>query len=62
MAGRIVRGQLLAVVDGPAMILSVNGQEHKFALTVQVSLDWVSKHMDKLVTVMVDEAQIIEIL
>jgi len=62
MAGRIVRGQLLAVVDGPALILSVNGQEHRFALTAQVSLDWIGKHLNKPVMVIVDEAQIIEIL
>ncbi len=62
MAGQISSGELLAVIDGPAMILSVRGQERKFALAVQVSLEWVSKHIKKPVTVMVAEGRIVAIL
>ena len=58
----MVRGQLLAVVAGPAMILSVSGQEEKFELAVQVSMDWVKNNMNRSVMVIVDEAKIIQIL
>ena len=58
----MMRGELAGVVDGPAMILNVKGQERKLALAVNLSLAWISQHMNQQVTVMVDNGRIVEVL
>ncbi len=58
----MMRGEMVGVVDGPAMILTVKGQERKLALAVNLSLAWISQHMNQQVTVMVDNGRIVEVL
>ncbi len=58
----MMRGELVGVVDGPAMILTVKGQERKLALAINLSLAWISQHMNQQVTVMVDNGRIVEVL
>ena len=58
----IVRGEMVGVVDGPAMILVVKGEERKLDLGVDISLSWISEHMNQQVTVMLDNSRIIEVM
>ena len=57
----MMRGEMVGVVDGPAMILTVKGEERKLALAVNLSLNWISQHMNQQVTVMVDNGRIVEV-
>ena len=61
MADGIIRGELIAVVDGPALILNVGGQERKYPLGVEVSLAWVGDHMDTPITIKVGGGKVTEI-
>jgi hypothetical protein len=58
----IMRGEMVGVVDGPAMILTVKGEERKLDLAVDISLAWISEHMNQQVTVMVDNSRIVEVM
>ena len=58
----MMRGELVAVVDGPSMILNVKGEERKLALGVNLSLSWISQHMNQQVTVMVDDSNVVEVV
>ena len=58
----MVRGEMVGVVDGPAMVLTVKGEERKLDLAMDVSLAWISQHMNQQVTVMVDNNRIVEIM
>ena len=62
MATRIVRGELVGVVDGPGMILSVNGEEQKFGVALDLSLGWVGAHMGTSLLVKVEDDRVIEIV
>ena len=61
MADGLIHGELVAVVDGPAMVLNVRGQEQKYPLGIDVSLAWVGEHMDTPVTVMVQGGKVTQI-
>lgn len=61
MAARVVRGELVGVVEGPGMILSVNGQEQRFDLGVDLTLGWIGSHMGQSVLVKVEGDRITEI-
>ena len=58
----MMRAELIAVVDGPAMVLTVRGEERKLALAVSLPLAWISQHMNQQVTVMVDNGRVVEVL
>lgn len=58
----MVRGELLGMVEGPAVILSVKGREQKIPLGMNLSLSWISEHMNQPVTVMVDNGRVVEVM
>ena len=58
----MMRGEMVAVVDGPAMVLTVKGEERKLDLAVDISLSWISEHMNQQVTVMVDNNRIVQVM
>jgi hypothetical protein len=62
MAVRVVRGELVGIVDGPGMILNVNGEEQKFGLAVDLSLGWISAHMGTDLLVKVEDNRVTEIV
>lgn len=62
MAVRVVRGELVGIVDGPGMILNVNGEEQKFGLAVDLSLGWISEHMGTDLLVKVEDNRVTEIV
>jgi hypothetical protein len=61
MSGQFVRGTLVGVVDGPAMILEIRGEEKKYPLEVSLPLSWVQKNMDQQVTVVIKGGRVIEV-
>jgi hypothetical protein len=62
MATRIIRGELVGVVDGPGMILNVNGEEQKFGLDLDLSLGWIGTHMGASLLVKVEDDRVTEIV
>ena len=61
MADGLVRGELVAVVDGPALVLNVRGQEQHYPLAMDVPVAWVHEHMDRLVTIRLHSGRVTEI-
>ncbi len=62
MPGIMVQGELVGIVEGPAMVLNIRGVERKIQLGVQVPLTWVSQHMEQQVTVLVENGKIVELM
>lgn len=61
MANSMVRGVLVGVVDGPKMIIEINGQEHTYPLGTDLTADWVMGHMDQQVIARVSDGRIVEV-
>ena len=61
MADGIVHGELVAVVDGPALVLDVRGREQKYPLAVDVSMAWINEHVDTPITIMVQGRKVTEV-
>ena len=61
MAAQMLRGTLVAVVDGPKMILEMRGQERSFPLDVDITTDWVQTKMDSPVTVLVKDGRVVQV-
>ena len=61
MAALMVRGKLVGLIDGPSIVLEVKGQERTFPLEVSVTLDWVQKHMDGPVTVLLKDGRVVQV-
>ena len=61
MPGQILRGKLLGVVRGPAIILEIQGEEENFPLTVNPPVSWIQEHMDTEVTVVMTDGRVVEI-
>ena len=61
MADGLVRGELVAVVDGPALVLDVRGQEQRYPLAVDVPVAWVHAHVNTSVIVRVRGGTVTEI-
>ena len=62
MARQIVRGELTALVEGPALLITVKGREEKFPLGIDLPLDWVQEKMGTQVMVMAEDGRITEII
>ena len=62
MARQIVRGELIALVEGPALLIIVKDQEEKFPLGIDLPLDWVQEKMGTQVMVMAEDGRITEII
>ena len=62
MPGQILRGKLLGVVRGPAIILEIRGEEKKVPLEVDPPVSWVQEHMDSEVMVVVTDGRVVEVM
>ena len=62
MADGLVRGELIAVVDGPALVLDVRGREQKYPLATDVPITWAQSNMSKPVMVRVRDGVITEVM
>ena len=61
MRGQMLRGRLVGVVAGPAMILEVRGEEKKLRLGVELSLAWIQSHLDGPVTVTLADGAVVAV-
>ena len=62
MASRIVRGELSALVEGPALLINIKGHDEKFPLAIDLPLDWVQEKMGTQVMPMAEDGRITEII
>ena len=61
MPGQILRGKLLGVVRGPAIILEVRGEEKKYPMTADPPVSWVQEHMNTEVMVVVMDGRVLKV-
>ncbi len=61
MATQILHGRLVGIVDGPRFILEVRGEERSFPLAIELTLDWVQKHLNGPVAVLVRDGRVVEV-
>ncbi len=62
MARQIVRGELTALVEGPALLINIRGEDEKFPLGIDLPLDWVQDKIGTQVMVMAEDGRITEII
>ena len=61
MKGQILRGTLLGLVEGPAILLEVDGEERKLKVSIDLDLSWVQGHVEDTVTVMVTNDAVVDV-
>ena len=57
-----VSGTLVGVIDGPLIIIDVRGEERKYNLNFDLTLEWVSSHLDKGIMCIVEDGKVTELL
>ena len=62
MPGQIIRGKLLGVVRGPAIILEIQGEEKKYPMFVDPPVSWIQQNMDTEVTVVMTDGVVVDVL
>jgi hypothetical protein len=58
MKTEFVTGTLIGVRDGPIIVIEVMGQQSKFPLDCELSIEWVFSHMNKRVTCLVEDSRV----
>lgn len=58
MKTEFVTGTLIGVRDGPVIVIEVRGQQSKFPLDCEVSIEWVFAHMSRMVTCLVEDGRV----
>ena len=58
MKSEFVTGTLIGVRDGPVIVIEVRGQQSKFPLDCELSIEWVLSHMNKMVTCLVEDGRV----
>jgi hypothetical protein len=53
-----VTGTLIGVRDGPVIVIEVRGQQSKFPMDCELSIEWVFSHMNKRVTCLVEDGRV----
>ena len=61
MPGKILRGKLLGIVQGPAILLDIRGEEKKIPMAVDPPVSWIQEHMDSEVMVVVTDGRVVEV-
>ncbi len=64
MASEIIKGVMIGVRDGqngPVLVINIKGQEKKYDLKCQVSIDFAFKRMNTPVTCQVDDGQVVKV-
>jgi len=58
MKTEFVTGTLIGVRDGPIIVIEVMGQQSKFPLDCELSIEWVFSHMNMRVTCLVEDGRV----
>ena len=64
MESETIKGILIGVRDGmsgPVLVINIKGQEKKYDLKCQVSIDFAFKRMNTPVTCQVDDGQVVKV-
>ncbi len=61
MAKRMVSGKLLGIVDGPFILIEVRSERQRFPLDCEVTVEWVSAHIDRPIICMVTDDRVTEV-
>jgi hypothetical protein len=61
MTREVVTGTLIGVRDGPVMVIGVMGQEKKYPLDCEISIEWAFKRMNTMVVCQVEDGRIITV-
>lgn len=62
MNHQVMRGKLLGVIEGPAILLEVKGEEIKLPSVLNLSIQWIKEHVETQVMVMIENNQVTEIV
>lgn len=57
----VVTGKLIGVRDGPVMVIGVMGQEKKYPLDCELSIEWAFTRMNTMVVCQVEDGRIIRV-
>lgn len=58
MKTEFVTGTLIGVRDGPVIVIDVRGQQKKFPLDCELSVEWALSHMNNRVTCLVEDGRV----
>lgn len=56
-----ITGTLVGVRDGPVIVLEIEGQERKFPLACDLTVNWVYEHLEKQVMCLVEAGKVTQI-
>ena len=63
MADReLVSGTLVGVTHGPCIVISVGGEERKFPLNCDLTVDWVSSRVGKRVMCQIEGGKVTQVI
>ncbi len=63
MADRqLVSGTLVGITHGPSIIISVGGEERKFPLNCDLTVDWVSPRIGKRVMCQIEDGKVTQVM
>jgi hypothetical protein len=57
----VVTGKMIGVRDGPVMVIGLMGQEKKYPLDCEISIEWAFKRMNTMVVCQVEDGRIIRV-
>lgn len=58
MKTEFVTGTLIGIRDGPVIVIEVGGQQRKFPLDYEVSVEWALTHMNKRAICLVEDGRV----
>jgi len=58
METEFITGILIGVRDGPVIVIGVRGQQIKFPLDCELSIEWALSHMNNMVTCLVEDGRV----
>ena len=58
-----ISGTLIGAIEGPVIIIiDMKGEERKYPLNFDPTLDWVSSHLDKGIMCIIEDGKVTEVL
>lgn len=61
MKTEVVSGKLIGVRDGPVIVIEIMGQEKKFPLDCEVSIEWASSRMNTMVICVMEDGRVTKV-
>jgi hypothetical protein len=61
MAAEVVSGKLIGVRDGPVIVIEVLGQQNKFPLDCEVSVEWALSRMNTMVICLMEDGRVTKV-